>query len=111
MSLAEDLDEPTRFSHYRPTRRAAAVLGAVLQPNAATMVIAPYGSGKSLAAGVAALAVRNDEDDRLVVASMVDAVDELAPEVGHQIRDRLDSRRSGLVVVLSGYEPDPLAVC
>lgn len=74
------------------------------------MVIAPYGSGKSLAAGVAALAVRNDEDDRLVVASMVDAVNEPAPEVGHQIRDRLDSRRSGLVVVLSGYEPDPLAV-
>jgi hypothetical protein len=110
MSLAEDLGEPTRFSHYRPTRRAAAVLNAVLQPNAATMVIAPYGSGKSLAAGVAALAVRNGEDDRQVVAGMVDAVDELAPEIGHQIRDRLHSCRSGLVVVLSGYEPDPLAV-
>ena len=43
LSLAEDLNSPERFAHYRPTRRAAPIVGAVLQPRSATMVIAPYG--------------------------------------------------------------------
>ena len=50
VSLRDDLAVPARLAHYRPTRRSLPVTRAVLEGDA-TMVIAAYGSGKSLAAG------------------------------------------------------------
>lgn len=110
LSLAEDLRAPHRFGHYRPTRRAAPIVGAILQPRSATMVIAPYGSGKSLAAGVAALAVRGQSKDRVVVETILPRLTQVAPELAVKLRERLDADRQGKVVVLSGHEPNPLAV-
>jgi hypothetical protein len=109
LSLAEDLRLPHRFAHYRPTRRAAPIVGAILQARTATMVIAPYGSGKSLAAGVAALAVRGESKDRIVVETVLPRLARVAPELASKLRERLDLDRQGKVVVLSGYEPNPLA--
>lgn len=108
MSLAEDLGEPIRFAHYRPTRRAMPVVAAVMQPAAATMVIAPYGSGKSLAAGVAALAVRNGHDDIDVVRELQPAIAEIDDRIGTLLSERLESDRRGLVVALTGHVPDPI---
>ncbi|WP_213981044.1 hypothetical protein [Sphingomonas sp. dw_22] len=110
MSLAEDLGQPERFAHYRPTRRATAILSAVLTPGAATMVIAPYGSGKSLAAGVAALAVRNEAADRDVVTRLLSAVHALDASLHATMGERLEAKRHGLVIALSGHVPDPLAM-
>ncbi|HEV2567864.1 hypothetical protein [Sphingomonas sp.] len=109
MSLTEDLGEPLRFAHYQPTRRATPVLAAVMQAGKATMVIAPYGSGKSLAAGVAALAVRNQPQDREVVGRIIPSIDEVDPELGRELRERSESSDKGAVVALSGYVADPLA--
>lgn len=109
MSLAEDLNEPTRFSHYKPTRRAMSVLEAVMRRGAATMVIAPYGSGKSLTAGFAALSVRNQPSDADAIRPLIPAVQEIDRGIGDQILDRLNSERRGLVVALTGYVPDPIA--
>ena len=47
VSLRDDLAVPARLAHYRPTRRSLPVTRAVLEGDA-TMVIAAYGSGKSL---------------------------------------------------------------
>lgn len=109
MSLVEDLRQPDRFAHYRPTRRATAVLSAVLTSGAATMVIAPYGSGKSLAAGVAALAVRNEAADNAVVSGLLPAFAELDTSLHAMLAERLDAERRGLVITLSGHVTDPLA--
>lgn len=109
MSLTEDLGEPLRFAHYQPTRRAAPTLAAVMHPGKATMIIAPYGSGKSLAAGVAALAVRNQPRDREVLGRIIPAIDEIDPELGREMRARSISSDEGAVVALSGYVADPLA--
>lgn len=108
MSLAEDLSDPTRFAHYRPTRRASSVLEAVLTPNSATMVIAPYGSGKSLSAGVAAIAVRNEHSDREVLKGLLPEVAAIAANAGAMISDRVKTQAKGLVVALSGYQQNPL---
>ncbi|MFN3779255.1 MAG: hypothetical protein ACK4SI_09700 [Brevundimonas aurantiaca] len=109
LSLVEDLAVPHRFSHYRPTRRAAPIVEAILQPRSATIVIAPYGSGKSLAAGVGALAVRAGEADREVVSALVPSMALVAPEIALLMRQGLTEKRAGRVVVLSGYAPAPLA--
>jgi hypothetical protein len=109
LSLAEDLKIPARFAHYRPTRRATPILAAVLQHRSATMVIAPYGSGKSLAAGVGALAIRAAPKDRDVVEAITPRVALVAPELAGRLRERLASGRQGRVVILNGHEPNPLA--
>lgn len=59
ISLRDDVSVPERLAHYRPTRRSLPVVRAVIE-GGATMVIAAYGSGKSLAAGIGALVVLND---------------------------------------------------
>ncbi len=110
MSLAEDMGRPERFAHYRPTRRVAPLLSAVLAPGSATMVIAPYGSGKSLAAGVASLAVRNATADREVLSPLVLEIAKVDPQLGKTMQTRVASGSEGLTVVLSGHEPDPLGV-
>lgn len=109
MSLAEDLGSPSRFAHYRPTRRAAPILGAVLQPRSATMVIAPYGSGKSLAAGVGALAVRGGPKDRQVVQTVLSRLSLVDADLASKLRERLESDRQGRIVILSGHVANPLA--
>ena len=64
VNLGDDLAAPERLAHYQPTRRSAPVIGAVMR-SGATMVIAAYGSGKSLAAGVGALSVLNKDEQTL----------------------------------------------
>lgn len=108
LNLAEDLKFPTRFNHYRPTRRATPIISAVLLPNGAHMVIAPYGSGKTLAAGVGALAVRHDPTAASVVGELAPALSLVDPELGRHIKNRLRSEKRGEVIVLTGYEQDPL---
>jgi len=109
LSLAEDLKAPGRFGHYRPTRRATPIVGSILQPRSATMVIAPYGSGKSLAAGVGALAVRGESKDRPIVEAVLPRLAHVDSELAAKLRQRLEANRQGKVVVLSGHEPNPLA--
>ena len=109
LSLVEDLEHPERFGHYRPTRRALPIITAILEPGATTMVIAPYGSGKSLAAGVGALLVFNSDEHRRALAPVLDRVDQVDAAAGTALRNRSSGSLQGHVVVLSGMVDDPIA--
>ena len=109
LSLVEDLGHPERFSHYRPTRRALPIITAIVEPGATTMVIAPYGSGKSLAAGVGALLVSNSDDDRRALAPVLERIDQVDTAAGAALRSRSAGTPQGHVVVLSGMVEDPIA--
>lgn len=105
VNLRADLEHPQRLSHYHPTSRSVAVVDAVLG-NDATIVIAAYGSGKSLAAGVGALIVRNDVRAREALNPILPKLRNVAPALHAKARARLKLRAKGLVVDLSGYVPD-----
>lgn len=109
LSLTEDLHQPDRFAHYRPTRRATPIVAAVMQPRAATMVIAPYGSGKSLAAGVGALAVRGGTADHKALEEILPRFGLVDRDLATRTRERMDEGRQGKVIALSGHVPNPLA--
>ncbi|SER82478.1 hypothetical protein [Sphingobium sp. YR768] len=109
LSLVEDLEYPDRFGHYRPTRRALPIITAIVEPASTTMVIAPYGSGKSLAAGVGALAVRNSADDRRALMAVLERTDQVDPAVSGALRSRASAPLQGHVVILSGMIDDPIA--
>lgn len=114
VSLADDLREPSRLAHFRPTRRGLPIVRAVMKPGAATLVVAPYGSGKSLAAGVAALGVRNDSVAHGIVAPMLPRIAAIDLALEARMAERMQSDRRGAVLTLTGHVPDlaaALAAC
>lgn len=105
VNLREDLAVPERLAHYQPTSRSLAVTRAVFE-GAATMVVAAYGSGKSLAAGVGALAVANQRADREPLVDLAERIDPVDPALADAIVARAASDARGRVVVLSGHVAD-----
>src|SRR5262249_50868381 len=91
VNLRADLEQPQRLSHYHPTSRSIAVLDAVLG-NHASIVIAAYGSGKSLAAGIGALIVRNDARARDALRPVLPKIRTVAPTLHARAQTRLGSR-------------------
>ncbi|WP_159717311.1 hypothetical protein [Geminicoccus flavidas] len=109
VNLREDLLDPCRLAHYQPTRRSAPVVRAVLE-SGARMVIAAYGSGKSLAAGVGCLLVSNR--DKAVLGELVARMGPVDPDLAIAAERRTRLRDKGRVVVLSGHVRDlPAALC
>ena len=104
VDLQADLEQPRRLSHYHPTTRSITVLDAVLG-NDASIVIAAYGSGKSLAAGIGALIVRNDPRARDALSPVLPKLRSTAPALHAKVRARLGSRTRGAVMNIAGYVP------
>ena len=109
MSLGEDLAHPERFAHYHPTSRALPIVGAVVRPGGTTMIIAPYGSGKSLAAGVGALFVENDPDKLGRLGELPQRIAGVDARLGGELTARAAGKTRGRAVVLTGLVEEPLA--
>ena len=103
VNLKDDLAVPDRLAHYQPTKRSIPVVRAVLG-GGASMVIAAYGSGKSLAAGVGGLFVLNK--DRKALQGLAERFKAVDIHVGQLAQDRLADRGRGRVIVLSGHVRD-----
>lgn len=109
VNLREDLRDPRRLAHYHPTRRSVSVVRSVLE-GGSRMVIAAYGSGKSLAAGVGALLVTNDA--AAAVKPVIERLGAVDPDLAILAERRVNSRTKGRVIVLSGHVRDlPGALC
>lgn len=105
ISLRDDVSVPERLAHYRPTRRSLPVVRAVIE-GGATMVIAAYGSGKSLAAGIGALVVLNDPPTYKTLNPVIRRLRGVDPSLHALVRKRRVSPSCGRVAVLTGYVPD-----
>lgn len=105
VNIRDDLGQPKRFAHYHPTSRSVPLIAAVLG-HSATMVIASYGSGKSLSAGIGVLATTNDPSSHEVLTDLADRIAQVDAQVAASIHERVSSGRRGKAVVLSGYVSD-----
>ena len=105
VNIEDDVWHTDRISHYVPTSRSKTVISAVMHPGA-NVVVASYGSGKSLAASLGSIIVRNitsDKDFLSVMSNRIAAVDE---EITRDIKQRIKSKKQGRIVLLSGHVPD-----
>ena len=108
ISLRDDLAVPARLAHYRPTRRSLPVTRAVLEGDA-TMVIAAYGSGKSLAAGIGALCIANDSGTYKTLKPVLGRLRRVDASLHAMVQQRRRSGRKGQIAVLTGYVRDVAA--
>ena len=111
VNLRLDLPHAERFAHFRPTRKSAQVTDAIArgEPSAASMAVAAYGSGKSIAAGAGALMLENNLDARGVIETLAARLDGVDPATAKFARNRVTEDRRGAALVLDGGQDDPLA--
>ena len=105
VNLKDDLARPERLAHYRPTRRSLPLVRAILD-GGAWMVIAPYGSGKSLCAGIGALFSCDPSSSANGLAPVLDRMKGIDPHLRHKILERERQASKGRSVVLTGHTPD-----
>ena len=111
VNIEDDIWYTERISHYVPTSRSKVVVSAVMNPGA-NVVVAPYGSGKSLAASLGAIAVRNTIKDKDFLTQMSNQLAEVDEEIASDIKQRIKSKKLGKILLLSGYVPDiQAAIC
>src|SRR4051794_20079530 len=87
VNLALDLGTPQRFAQFRPTPKSAQVIRAVAlgEPSSATMIVAAYGSGKSLAAGFACMAIAGSVTSDSTSGGILARLAEVDPDLAGQL--------------------------
>ena len=108
VNIRLDSQHPERFAHFHPTRKSCQAMNSVLHgiPSPAGMIVAAYGSGKSLAAGTALMAVENSPDQRPYLVDIADSLKRIDPELSKSIHQRVRSQKNGLVIALEGHHAD-----
>ncbi|MCA8914673.1 MAG: hypothetical protein KDB90_04605 [Planctomycetes bacterium] len=107
INVALDIDAPERLAHFVPTRKGVHLIEALasLRPDRAFLVIAPYGTGKSLAAAVAVHAVENREISHPLLRRIHPQVPAEDQTASLFFADRLRNKGRGIALALSGHQP------
>lgn len=105
VNLKDDLARPERLAHYRPTRRSLPLVSAILD-GGAWMVIAPYGSGKSLCAGIGALFSCDPSSSANGLAPVLDRMRGVDADLRDRILEGGRQFSKGRSVVLTGHTPN-----
>lgn len=104
INVVFDVAEPARVAHFRPTSKCVVLLRALLgfHGEASFVVVAPYGSGKSLASTYAAQVIENCGTGSETLRGVGNRVTQVSPELSAKLVSRRKSERSGLAITLSG---------
>ncbi len=108
INIQYDAAEPDRIAHFRPTSKSLVLLKALAgaAESRASLVVAPYGTGKSLTATFALQLIENRKDTKDLLLSIGQRASDVHPESGKSILSRRRSKKKGLVVALHGHCPD-----
>lgn len=106
INIQLDVDNPGRFEHFRPTSKSAGLISSLVQrpSGKAVFVVAPYGSGKSIATGYVGHLIEN----RPQAARMLEKVEGRLTGIDRGLekltKQRRRSQARGLFVPLYGHE-------
>jgi hypothetical protein len=104
-----DVDHPGRFTHFRPTSKSVSLIESVLDPagDRSLLVVAPYGSGKSLTAGYLLQVIQNEpdrfEEGEKLLERVANRIGEVRPDLAAKLKARVTSRAPGVGVCLHGH--------
>ncbi len=105
INLAFDADQPTRIEHFRPTTKCVSLIrGITAQEDDRTfLIVAPYGTGKSLTAVYALQLIENRREANDVLRDLATKLKHVSKDVGGfaEKRARTDDRQ-GIVLALHG---------
>ena len=107
INLLYDADSPQNLEHFQPTQKTNKLLEAVLalKGDRSFMVVAPYGSGKSLSAAVSLHIAENRAESESFLKQLSGDTDALSIPLRRFIQDRLRHQTQGLAIALHGYSP------
>lgn len=108
INLYYDADHPERIIHYVPTTKSVRLLRSLLGEltDRCFLVVAPYGSGKSLTASYLLQLVENRKESRAVLEELATKVASVSKSLGDWATKRVASGVHGAVVVLQGHQSD-----
>ena len=100
-----DAQSPGRISHFMPTEKSTRLIASLLgeEPDRTFIVVAPYGSGKSLAASYALHLIENRPESQEVLRDVAGRISEVDSRLAAFAASRGRSKTArGLGVPLSG---------
>lgn len=110
INVTYDIGAPERIEHYYPTSKGLKLLRSLTQneSSANSLIVAPYGSGKSLIATIAAHIVENTDASAGAILRIARRIHKVDEQLAGVIRERVEvqqlefAREKGFAVVLSG---------
>ena len=108
INLAFDADQPSRIEHFRPTTKCVSLIRAMAaqEDDRAFLIVAPYGTGKSLTAVYALQMIENRTESHKVLKELSGRLKTVSKELGGFAENRVKhADRQGIVLALHGsYE-------
>ena len=112
VNLEYDITAPERISHFRPTSKSVPMIQSLVFQSSSEnyLVVAPYGSGKSLLATYIGQVLENRSSGIDALRDISERLEGIAPELSEALSYRLETnqlvRPSGLALVLHGHQPN-----
>ena len=119
INVTLDSASPERIAHFVPTAKSTKLLHSWLLPghSSSYFVVAPYGTGKSLAAAFFIQVVENLKQSRDVLGRITERFSDVDAALTDELRSRVHSDQGalfvqrGATVALSGFQSDlPAAI-
>lgn len=105
INIRYDAGDASRIAHFRPTTKCSALLRAFLgdEQDRSFLIVAPYGTGKSLTATYLLHLVENRPDSSSVLSEISKKLSDVSPQLGRVAANRRRERdRKGIVIALHG---------
>ena len=103
--LGFDADQPSRIEHFRPTTKCLSLIRAITaqDDDRSFLIVAPYGTGKSLTAVYALQLIENRAEANPVLQTLGSRLKDISKDVGGFAQTRAkNSDRQGIVLALHG---------
>jgi len=106
INLCFDADAAERVAHFRPTAKSVPLIGGILGNSSerAFLIVAPYGSGKSLTLTYLLHAIENQPSGQQVLAAIEKRIEIVSPSLRHLLLARRRTHKRGMVLPFHGFQ-------
>ena len=105
INLCFDADAVERIKHFRPTAKSVPLISGILGNSSerAFLIVAPYGSGKSLTLTYLLHAIENQSSSQQVLAAIEKRIEIVSPSLRHLLLARRRTHKRGMVLPFHGF--------